>query len=388
MTPNLKNHCLFIFLFVNTLFSQTEFKKGAFISNTDETVECLIKDLDWKNNPNKFKYKLTEDGDVKDGDILDVKSFEIYGVSKFLRAIVAIDRSNSNIDNLSEKRGPEFSEEQLFLRELVPGKATLYYFEAANFVRFFYNLEDEKITQLVFKKYLFDNSRIGENNHFRQQILNVFDCEDLSVSDIKRLDYNIEDLTNIFKKYNSCVSGDIEADYDEKTNKDIFNFRVKVGIGSATLDIETSSLNKKFDNEFMYRFGGELEVLLPFNNDKWALLIEPSYQTYTYEEDTGLGLDYKTIEIPFGIRHYFYLNDDSKIFINAFYALIFQKDSSFSMPNLELDMSNGQSVGIGYSFKKLSLEGRYEFSRDLLRNYHYMNADYNQIALILGYQIF
>lgn len=219
MTPNLKNHCLFIFLFVNTLFSQTEFKKGAFISNTDETVECLIKDLDWKNNPNKFKYKLTEDGDVKDGDILDVKSFEIYGVSKFLRAIVAIDRSNSNIDNLSEKRGPEFSEEQLFLRELVPGKATLYYFEAANFVRFFYNLEDEKITQLVFKKYLFDNSRIGENNHFRQQILNVFDCEDLSVSDIKRLDYNIEDLTNIFKKYNSCVSGDIEADYDEKPIK-------------------------------------------------------------------------------------------------------------------------------------------------------------------------
>ena len=393
MTLKLKTQLFitFIFLFGNFLFSQTDFKKGEFITNADETVVCFIKDLDWKNNPTEISYKLTEAGDVKNGDILTVKSFEIFGSSKFVRATVSIDRSSSNISSLTENRNPEFTEEQLFLRVLLGGKATLYYYEDSLVKRFFYNLEADEITQLIYKKYIFDTTRIGENNHYKQQLLNALQCEAVSVNNLKTIGYNTKDLTTVFEKYNTCVGGDAVVNYQEKEKKDIFNFRAKVGVGSASLAINNffaTSQNVDFGNGLMYRFGGELEVLLPFNNNKWAIVLEPSYQGYSLEKNTGAKVDYMTIEIPFGIRHYFYLNTDSKIFINALYSLVFTNDSSILRPNLELDNSNGQSFGVGYSFKKLSLECRYEITRDVLGAYQSWESNYNQVSLIFGYQIF
>lgn len=40
--------------------AQINFEKGYFISNDNEKIECLIKSIDWKNNPTEFKYKLNE----------------------------------------------------------------------------------------------------------------------------------------------------------------------------------------------------------------------------------------------------------------------------------------------------------------------------------------
>ena len=127
----------FIFFLCSlNVFSQTHYGKGAFITDNDEKVECFIKNIDWKNNPTDFKYRLTEEGETKTEYIESVKVFEIYGVSKFLRAVVNIDRSTSNINNLTTSKNPIFIEEQLFLKVLVTGKATLYYYEDGNLKRF------------------------------------------------------------------------------------------------------------------------------------------------------------------------------------------------------------------------------------------------------------
>ena len=39
-------------------FSQIKFENGYFINNSDEKIECLIKNKDWDDNPVKFNYKL------------------------------------------------------------------------------------------------------------------------------------------------------------------------------------------------------------------------------------------------------------------------------------------------------------------------------------------
>ena len=50
---------LTIILSLNS-YSQVSFEKGYHIDNNDQKISCLIKNLDWKNNPTKFEFKLSE----------------------------------------------------------------------------------------------------------------------------------------------------------------------------------------------------------------------------------------------------------------------------------------------------------------------------------------
>lgn len=112
--------------------AQISFEKGYFISNNNQKIECLIKNMDWKDNPTKFLYKLEEDQNSKTATIQTVKEFGINNVSKYVRFSVSIDRSSENINELSDSRSPIFNNEILFLKTLVEAKASLYYYEASN----------------------------------------------------------------------------------------------------------------------------------------------------------------------------------------------------------------------------------------------------------------
>lgn len=158
----------FVFLLTNSLFAQTDFEKGSFTNNEGETVECFIKNTDWKDNPTEFKYKLSEGGEILNGTIETIKVFEVYKKWKYVRASVNIDRSSSNLNNLSESKNPIFKEEQLFLKVMVTGNAMLYKYEDSNLQRFFFSTINNEIEQLVYKEYLAEAGRIGENNHYKQ----------------------------------------------------------------------------------------------------------------------------------------------------------------------------------------------------------------------------
>ena len=56
----------------------------------------------------------------------------------------------------------------------------------------------------------------------------------------------------------------------------------------------------------------------------------------------------------------------------------------------ELDVEKGGllSIGLGYSYKKLSAEFRLENSRQILGQYRYWDSNYKQVTLLFGYQLF
>ena len=58
-------------------FSQVNFEKGYFITNSDEKIDCLIKNRDWKNNPIDFEYKLSDNDKFISTNIKLVKEFGI-----------------------------------------------------------------------------------------------------------------------------------------------------------------------------------------------------------------------------------------------------------------------------------------------------------------------
>ena len=70
----MKIKLLFLFTTVFTLncYSQISFENGYFIDNDNQKINCLIKNLDWENNPTKFKYKLSENNELNTKTIKSV----------------------------------------------------------------------------------------------------------------------------------------------------------------------------------------------------------------------------------------------------------------------------------------------------------------------------
>jgi hypothetical protein len=196
---------------ISTGYTQVMFEKGYIIDKNDNRIECQIKNMDWKNNPEIIKYKIAPNDEEFAATVETIKEFQVYGYSRYILAKVDIDRSPDELSNLTTSREPKWSAEELFLKVLVDNKASLYKYESANFIRFFYSTDSSHISQLVHKEFLVEdykygrnNTRLGENNTFQQQLLNEVNCGGLKVAHFKALKYSESVLVKFFQKYNKC----------------------------------------------------------------------------------------------------------------------------------------------------------------------------------------
>lgn len=391
-----------VFIFLTIIlscncFSQINFEKGYYINNAGQKIDCLIKNIDWKNNPTEFLYKLSENTEPKKETINSVKEFEIINGSKYINRKVSIDRSSETLKDLSTTKNPISKEEQLFLKVLIEGKANLYLYQDGNLKRFFYKTDTSSIKQLIFKSYRITYNRIGKNNRYKQQLWSTLKCENISTKEIENINYNKKELVNLFIKYNSCNNSTF-TNFEKKQKKDLFNLTIRPGINNSSLSIEnilSNSSDIDFGNELSFRFGIEAEFVMPFNKNKWAILAEPTYQYFKSEKITNtqiINVDYKSIELSLGLRHYFFLNNNSKIFINGLYIIDLNMNSKIDFENttnLTIKTDGNLAFGIGYNYnQKYSLEMRYGSGRAILGGYIYWNSDYESLSIIFGYTLF
>ncbi|WP_100610654.1 porin family protein [Confluentibacter lentus] len=405
----MRKNLLFIFTLLISIysFSQISFEKGYYIDNSNQKIDCLIKNVDWKNNPTEFEYKLSDDSETEKLDINSVKEFSIFEQSKYVRAKVNIERSISNSTNALGTSGePVFNEEELFLKVLIEGKSNLYSFSDGNLTKYFFNVDGSTIEQLIFIKYKTENSDIKLNQYYKQQLWLNLKCNDISMDDVNNIDFNKNDLINIFEKYNKCNQSEF-VNYQSKEKGDMFNLSLRPRLNNSSLEIQTfypaSTLYAiDFGNNLNFGFGIELELILPFNKNKWGITIEPTYQNFKSEKRKSqtiiANVDYKSIEIPVGVRHYFFLNNKSKIFINGLFTidLLFKSKLEYKRENGvtedSLQLSNGSNLAFGIGCKysnKYILELRHQTSRDILENYVNRKSSYNNsLSIIFGYTIF
>lgn len=377
-----------------TSYSQIKFESGYFVSNDGNRIDCLIKNIDWKNNPTEFSYKLSENAEIKTADIKSVLEFGITDFIKYKRFSVDIDKSSEDMSHLSKTRNPEFSKEELFLKVLVEGKATLYSYEDGYIRKYFFCTDSINVEQLVFKSYLHSELELMENNSYKQQLLNNLKCQKITMKDIDRLHYRYTDLAKLFTIYNECQNS-ATIDFEKKIDRDLFNLSLRPGLNVSILQINSPSndINIDFGNKLTYRFGAEAEYNMPFNNNKWALFIEPTFQYYKSEFSKNsqyFKIDYKSIELPIGVRYYVFLNDKSKIYINSSFVIDFDLNSEISTVNgtwADVDSKPNWAFGLGYKQNnKFTFEMRYDLSRDLIP-FSSFYSHYKTFSIILGYNI-
>lgn len=390
----------FAFIFTINVFSQTSFVKGYFINNSNKKIDCFIKNEDWLNNPTKFKYKNNLDSEVKTLTINDVKEFGIVNTIKFQRYNVNIDRSSNEADELDYNKNPFFNKEKLFLKLLIEGKANLYYYEDKGLVRYFFSKDNAEVKQLVFKSYLTnDGHTTANNNEFRRQMWVALQCESISMKSLKTINYRKSDLVKFFIKYNVCSKSEFVNYQQKKKNRDSFNLNLRPGIRSSSLVLNNPNGSRQIDfgkNLTSFRLGLEAEFILEFHNNKWALLLEPTYHQFSSDIETA-SISQKSLEVSLGLRHYMYLNKkDVKFFVNAliFYDINFdtQLDIQNRIPfSTEVDNSFNIALGIGCKYKeRFSLEIRHLPTRNTLTNLSEATwfTDVESLSIVLGYSIF
>lgn len=403
---------LLLFLFSFSLFAQVTYEKGYVIDNTGKKIDCYVRNLDWSNNPVDVQYRLNENSETITANVSSIKAFMIGENIKFVRATIDVDLSSAKTSKLSRTSEPNFQKEITFIRELVSGEANLYVYKSNKYQRFYYQLKDSKIEPLVYKKYYVSNSSVATNEAFRRTLFDNFTCDGIDVNTVREIDYNQDDLVDFFSQYNMCATGE-NLIIQEAAARGSITLRVKAGISFNQLDVSFDSgilrqdrQSAEFPKETGPRFGLEVEYLLPFNKNKWGVFLEPTFLSYsssadiriendvTVFEDTAT-IDYKVIEIPFGIRHYMFLGNNSKIFIHAAIVLtadlsdkIEYADESVAESNdLDIKSSSNLMFGLGYEFNnKFSIEARTYSNRDILSSYVSYNGEFSSYGFVLGYR--
>ncbi|WP_339686165.1 hypothetical protein [uncultured Nonlabens sp.] len=400
---------LLIALLFSGIFSsaQISFKPGFFIENSGSRVDCIIKDTGSAQTPDLFKYKLNESGDILTVNSSDIIEIEVFNRFKYLKRTVDLDRSKttSNISSLDENSQPNFNKENLLLKVLVEGAVSLYKYQEGAILKYFIQIGDGKINQLIYKRYKVKNE-VGTNNEFKKQLFEALQCETIESRKFKNINYYKSDLSDLIIDYHECKKLSY-IDYVNMGDKGYFRFNLKSGITFSKLSAigPSSAFEFNFDNETSLRIGAELEYISSINNYKWAVFIEPTYQQYVTESEVNIRpdsrfpdfakatADYRSIEIPIGLRHYLYLNDSSKLFIDGGYVIdmVLQQDVEVEVIQTDIVLQSKGNLFFGFGYKyqdKYSLAFRINTPRTATQESSSWKSDYSTTSIIFGYTIF
>ncbi|WP_411768337.1 outer membrane beta-barrel protein [Winogradskyella sp. A3E31] len=403
---------LIVFLFCHSFaIAQVDFVEGYIIKNGNKE-KVFIRDLDWSNNPESFSYKVTLDNNnLIQGNTNNIDEFGIGKIFRYVTATVSIDQSSSQVSRMTNYPEPNFISKTVFLKQIVEGSANLYSYQNNKFVRFFYQVDGNSIEPLVYKKYKLNQSQISENLEYKLKLANNLKCNSLNTADFRSLKYDNQSLVNLFIKYNTCAGADTFTYNRIDKSGGYFNFGIKAGVFTLGLDVKEEGEGFAEDlrsadmgTQTSIRIAVEVEYILPFNKNKWSIFMEPGYQSFSSEEDIEVNsqnenfnqrliVDYNYVDVPFGVRHYMFLNDKNKLFVSMALAFTFDlSNSKFDYEgNLGVRDSNINSsanlvFGIGYNFnEKISIEARVNTARNITRDEAFLNSNFSSSGIVLAY---
>jgi len=397
---------LFFFQSSMLCFSQIIFSKGYIVKNDGSKISCLIKNNDWLENPTKIQYRLNEGGSVTTAGIDSLKEFGVDDYSRYVRAKVKIDRSRVKIISLLEDKQPEWSEETLFLKELVCGKAGLWEYVGTERNWYFYSIDNSFPEQLVYKLYKKEGNLL-ENVTFKQQLIAYLQNENTKKIDLTKMRYDKSSMLEYFKLYNTKYEYCAYVDFI-KPDREVLNIKAVGSINYSSMSIQNSALDSKpfdFGSKFNWMAGIELEYFLSFNRNIWSVILTPIYeQVYnTKTEEYKLGnivissntrtFDIKSIEFPIGVRYSKYLPNNSRLYFNVLYntalGVHFKRYFNYNIyDSIKQRAAANFILGLGYSISDLSFEIKYHTNQELLNAVSSWKTDYPKISLSVSYKLF
>jgi hypothetical protein len=293
------------------------------------------------------------------------------------------------VSELDGDRNPTWRTEVVFLKVLVEGKASLYEYEDYRLHNFFYSVDSSSIETLVFKRFLRNAGgvrQVGTNQTYLQQLKNHVFCN-TTMEKLIRVKYHREDLKKYFWDFNAC-NGEVIAAKRSKKRRVYFYLAPGMDVAKGKI-VSTYYMNStKYSPTKQFRIGIMTEFVLPFNKNKWSILLEPAYQYFNHSN----AIDYKSIEFSYGVRYYIFLKNDTKLFVNALALMDFPLQSAqFQVRGHTFDDPKSASAitdinfGLGIARKNLSIEARW-YSTRKIQIEAFTRFEYSKSSLIVSYK--
>ena len=389
----------FVTLAALTVFShicsaQIDFQPGYYLRNDGTRISCLIKDYGWRNNPKNIVLKTSSDAAPVTIGIDNIAEFGV-GNSKYQRLEVDVEISGDALDELNNSPVPKYRHETAFLKLLVEGRASLYLYTDKRLNRYFFRLNGGATRPLISKQYLGEDGVIHANQEYIKQLSDSLGCSASDFPDPTAVRYDAKSLTSFFIAYNSCVKA-AYTDYWGKTGKSAFHLNIRPGIDLASLTMTDNTeafvtAKHPYGNQASFRIGAEAEFILPFNRNKWAVLLEPEYRSYhSSSGGTGFEVDYKALQFLLGARYYMFISSQSKLYLGAGIFTNFQINSTLQYEGADLTIQPrfGVATSAGFRYRdRFGIELKYELPEQILDNYYYLKANVTATSLIFSYRI-
>ena len=392
---------LILFFIGLNSYAQKTFKKGFIITLNKNKINCLIENKDFYFDANLIYYKLSDESKEKTIPINLIKKLEIPDVLLLERHTVKIEKNDGNLSNISDVRYSNLTTESLLLKVIVEGKVRLlkYNFGKTNY--FFYVL-DNKINLLEYKVYKNKNEKILKNLNYKKNLRENLKCSNSNLN--SNISYTEKSLIKYFKSFNNCNNSKSKIYKSSIRSGKIF-VRVKTGVAfSKAKNPFKSSLNLSFENKSSIILGAELEYNFPFSNKKWSVFIDPTLffyksnvnRTITNVASDLYSIDYKSLYIPIGIRHYLHLNNFNRLFLNTGvnHEFILKNEltydyiinnNTYRILDYKIEPINSLFFGIGYEFnKKFNIEFRYNKTKKLIDS-KILNSNFSNTTIKIGY---
>ena len=391
-------------IFTNAIYAQTHFEKGYFIDANDQQVNCLIQNERWLNSPKTIRYKLSENSEEILVDATQIKKFKLNDGPLF----VAHTGSFPSYKNLTASQVTSTKirtiDRSAFLRTIIAGKASLYEFREGNDISYAFTVNDNAMEVLLYGESVGENNLVSKINTYKNQLFKDVKCG--SNTDIQNLNYTRKSLKEYFYKYNVCNNPDFKIENNQTTNKNKGSFSVKVwaGVQLNNFSLEYANGILDFDSKIAPKVGVELEKILGFNNNKWALFLnfsynqfmtEANYEPFTTNPTVNTGtFELSRLENLVGARHYMFINDNSSLFLETGFTLDYdfkaltQGVAINSSPSDFKTFKFGLVAGVGYSFnQKFYSRLNVYSSQSILFLLATNNNLYNRVALTIGYKL-
>lgn len=294
-------------------FCQVSWEKGHLITLTGDKKDVLIKDKDWIFNPEFIEYRLKTDGETFMATPDNVLEIGIGENVLYVSSSSDLDVSSDKLNALDNSRSMKTAKYKVFQKTIIKGKISLYEYVSGLNTRYYFQVDTQMIL-LNYKMFLSGNGKVTTNAAYKSQLFSALPCDQVRTM-VKDINYTVQDLKKIFIEYHQCISSEYKTFILPKSPTLI---SVAPGLG---IDLIQSIVNRKKENIINPKFNIELEALLPINKYKWAINLESTYHQYVSAEVPfsfqTAKKSYKSLEFGLGLRHYFYLNQNSTFFVQG-----------------------------------------------------------------------
>lgn len=315
----------FLFFF-NLSDAQDLFQPGIVYGTKGDTLKGMINYYGWTNP--KPKISFIEEG--KDTAVVltpnRISGFETGG-NKYRSTAVKTEMTLNNIELLVSNPNLRLANDTVFLRLIVQGEKSLWFFRNKVHNDQFYIDENGSLTLLIYKKYLkegaHNSSTVGENKGYLNQLRHYLsDSEDLD-SKLQTTKYSENSLVELYDKYYKSTG--TKRVFTAKREKIAYEKGVVAGASLTQLNenyLQTFGLS--FKPSLMPAAGFFLNIIFPETRGRISAYNELFFTTLNYKSEVAsapsyvynLGLSYLKLNIQF---RYTFKKSDSKLnlFMNA-----------------------------------------------------------------------